>query len=686
MFLFFGIVAVAGSYFVQVEHLSWEAFALAVPVGLLAAAILVVNNVRDIDTDRRAGKRTLAVRLGRERTRDAVRRDRLLAPTCWRPVTWLFGPLQRVGAAAVADAAARRAGRPHRAQPHRRAVAEPGARPDRDAAARVLRAALGRAAAEPVKLELRSDRGALARAVCVGHAARSPPASCCCVAARGRATASSASARPRRCRATTASTIDDVRAALEDCRAVLARRRRRADASDVLAACARARGAAAGARRDRPRAVGPRRPARRRAGVAAARAPSEPGRSPSTRRSPPPTAPARPREAAPPRARRASAASRSRSGSATTPAGWPRSGPPPARRWRSGSTPTAPGRSTRRSAALGALEPVGIELCEEPVSGARARSPSVARRRRRAGRARRDAPRSRARSTRRVCDAVCLKIAALRRDHRPARRRAARARAAGYEVYLASTLDGPLGIAAALHAAAVDRARPRRAGWRRWAMFDDRDDPLPAARRARSRVPDGSGPRRRAARLVLRSSPPGARSRRPRRSGASRCTAWPGAGDDARPRARGIAARHLARRSRGTSRRARRRPASTGIAARRAGPTATAAPRCPSPRSAARQPRRRVAQPVGVRPPPATVGRLAGEHRGLRPAPRELLDRRPPRSRRRAARRRARRASRSAGSAIPGLAPIRTSRSHPVAAARAPRAARSGRPSSSRRA
>src|ERR1700736_4330763 len=69
VFLFFGIVAVAGSYFVQVKHLNWEAFALAVPVGLLAASILVVNNVRDVDTDRRAGKKTLAVRLGRERTR-----------------------------------------------------------------------------------------------------------------------------------------------------------------------------------------------------------------------------------------------------------------------------------------------------------------------------------------------------------------------------------------------------------------------------------------------------------------------------------------------------------------------------------------------------------------------------------------------------------------------------------------
>jgi 1,4-dihydroxy-2-naphthoate octaprenyltransferase len=69
VFLFFGIVAVSGSYFVQRRALPWQAFVLAVPVGLLIAAILVVNNVRDIDTDRRAGKRTLAVRLGRGRTR-----------------------------------------------------------------------------------------------------------------------------------------------------------------------------------------------------------------------------------------------------------------------------------------------------------------------------------------------------------------------------------------------------------------------------------------------------------------------------------------------------------------------------------------------------------------------------------------------------------------------------------------
>src|SRR5690349_23417880 len=58
VFLFFGLVAVAGSYYVQTEKVEWEAFVLAVPVGLLAAGILVVNNVRDLETDRRAGKRT----------------------------------------------------------------------------------------------------------------------------------------------------------------------------------------------------------------------------------------------------------------------------------------------------------------------------------------------------------------------------------------------------------------------------------------------------------------------------------------------------------------------------------------------------------------------------------------------------------------------------------------------------
>jgi 1,4-dihydroxy-2-naphthoate octaprenyltransferase len=69
VFGFFGVVAVTGSYYVQTEELGWLVLGLSLPVGLLAAAILVVNNIRDLDTDRRAGKRTLAVRLGRDRAR-----------------------------------------------------------------------------------------------------------------------------------------------------------------------------------------------------------------------------------------------------------------------------------------------------------------------------------------------------------------------------------------------------------------------------------------------------------------------------------------------------------------------------------------------------------------------------------------------------------------------------------------
>jgi 1,4-dihydroxy-2-naphthoate octaprenyltransferase len=70
VFLFFGLVAVNGSFYVQLEDLDLLPFLLSIPVGLLSTAILVVNNVRDLETDARAGKRTLAVRLGRERTRD----------------------------------------------------------------------------------------------------------------------------------------------------------------------------------------------------------------------------------------------------------------------------------------------------------------------------------------------------------------------------------------------------------------------------------------------------------------------------------------------------------------------------------------------------------------------------------------------------------------------------------------
>jgi 1,4-dihydroxy-2-naphthoate octaprenyltransferase len=90
VFLFFGVVAVVGSYYAQRQELTWVPFVLAVPVGFLATAILVVNNVRDLETDRRAGKRTLVVRLGRDRARGlyaALVYGAFLAG----PLTWALG-------------------------------------------------------------------------------------------------------------------------------------------------------------------------------------------------------------------------------------------------------------------------------------------------------------------------------------------------------------------------------------------------------------------------------------------------------------------------------------------------------------------------------------------------------------------------------------------------------------------
>ena len=69
VFVFFGLVAVLGTTYVQTEAFELPALYAAVGIGALACAILVVNNLRDIPTDRVAGKRTLAVRLGEERTR-----------------------------------------------------------------------------------------------------------------------------------------------------------------------------------------------------------------------------------------------------------------------------------------------------------------------------------------------------------------------------------------------------------------------------------------------------------------------------------------------------------------------------------------------------------------------------------------------------------------------------------------
>ncbi|MDI6771514.1 MAG: 1,4-dihydroxy-2-naphthoate polyprenyltransferase [bacterium] len=104
VFLFFGVVAVVGSDYVQSGEIRAVAVVASVPVGLLAAAILVLNNLRDIETDRAAGKRTLAVRLGPRATRAqyicclagaaaapaAMRLAGLLGSWFWLP--WLAAP------------------------------------------------------------------------------------------------------------------------------------------------------------------------------------------------------------------------------------------------------------------------------------------------------------------------------------------------------------------------------------------------------------------------------------------------------------------------------------------------------------------------------------------------------------------------------------------------------------------
>ena len=69
VFIFFGVAAVAGTYFVQVGSVSVAAWWMSVPVGLIITAILVVNNLRDIENDRKGNKLTLAVRLGVRGTR-----------------------------------------------------------------------------------------------------------------------------------------------------------------------------------------------------------------------------------------------------------------------------------------------------------------------------------------------------------------------------------------------------------------------------------------------------------------------------------------------------------------------------------------------------------------------------------------------------------------------------------------
>ncbi len=90
VFIFFGLVAVGGTYYVQVHKLTATVILLGAEVGLLITAILVVNNLRDIATDSRTGKRTLAVRLGASGTK--LEFSLLLAGAyCGLLVFWICG-------------------------------------------------------------------------------------------------------------------------------------------------------------------------------------------------------------------------------------------------------------------------------------------------------------------------------------------------------------------------------------------------------------------------------------------------------------------------------------------------------------------------------------------------------------------------------------------------------------------
>jgi 1,4-dihydroxy-2-naphthoate octaprenyltransferase len=69
VFIFFGLVATVGSYYIQTELFNWQIFLLALPVGTLSCAILAINNLRDLPQDKLVGKRTMAVRIGEKNTR-----------------------------------------------------------------------------------------------------------------------------------------------------------------------------------------------------------------------------------------------------------------------------------------------------------------------------------------------------------------------------------------------------------------------------------------------------------------------------------------------------------------------------------------------------------------------------------------------------------------------------------------
>ncbi|MFQ5679210.1 MAG: 1,4-dihydroxy-2-naphthoate polyprenyltransferase [Gemmatimonadota bacterium] len=115
-FLFFGPFAVGGTYYVQALTLSPDPLLAGSGSGALVTAILVVNNLRDIETDRRSGKRTLAVRLGARRTRleyAALLLIGALVPLVgWQASGWSGGGLLAWGAFLLAPAALRTVFRP----------------------------------------------------------------------------------------------------------------------------------------------------------------------------------------------------------------------------------------------------------------------------------------------------------------------------------------------------------------------------------------------------------------------------------------------------------------------------------------------------------------------------------------------------------------------------------------------
>jgi 1,4-dihydroxy-2-naphthoate octaprenyltransferase len=91
VFAFFGVVAVTGTAYVQMGRFSWLGLAASVPAGLLACALLIVNNLRDIEGDTLAGKRTLAVRIGDARTRVAYVLA-VLVPFCCAALIAIYRP------------------------------------------------------------------------------------------------------------------------------------------------------------------------------------------------------------------------------------------------------------------------------------------------------------------------------------------------------------------------------------------------------------------------------------------------------------------------------------------------------------------------------------------------------------------------------------------------------------------